>query len=165
MSADDERVTLRPGPWSSIALLVVCASFVAIGVWLAPAEGLPAYLSAGFFAVGIPVAIIQLLPNSTYLELEPHGFTFCSLFRRTTIAWLDVEEFIVCKLQQHGMSVRSSVGFNFATSYERARTGRLIAKAVASCEGALPDTYGMRAEDLASLMNRYLLKARSRASH
>jgi hypothetical protein len=88
-----------------------------------------AYLSAGFFALGIPVAIVGMIPNSTYLELDPQAFTFCNLFKRTTISWCDIEEFVVFSQQHRGMTVRRSVGFNFVASYDRARTGRMIMRA------------------------------------
>jgi hypothetical protein len=67
-----------------------------------------------------------------------------------------VEEFFVVTLKQTGVTIQKIVGFNYIPSYDRHRLGRRFAQAISKCEGALPDTYGKRAEDLASVLNSYL---------
>ncbi len=51
------------------------------------------------------------------------------------------------------------VGFNYAASYDRQKNARALASALTECEGALPNTYGKKAEELAALLNECLLKA------
>ena len=125
------------------------------------AESWVGYLCAGFFAIGIPVFIIQLLPGSTYLTLTRDGFTMCSFFRKMTTPWSDVDCFFVVVLQQNGLKAHHMVGFDYVASYDRSRLGRGIAKAIAHCEGALPDTYGKKPEELADMLNACLQSVRT----
>lgn len=120
------------------------------------------YLIAAFFALGIPIAILNFIPGASYLLIEHDGLTVCSLFRKGQILWNDVDEFFVVKLKQKGMTVHTMVGFNYSPSYDRTRTARAVVKALAECEGSLPDTYGQKAEELADYLNYRL--AQSRAS-
>jgi len=53
------------------------------------------------------------------------------------------------------------VGFNFVPTYDRGRTARAVAKALGKCEGALPNTYGRKAEELARVLNAQLHAARA----
>ena len=120
------------------------------------------YLCAGFFGLGIPVFTIQLFPGSTYLALTPEGFTICNLFRKTTIPWNIIDNFFVVSMNPVGVSVQHMVGFNFVESYDRSRLGRSVAKAVAQCEGALPDTYGKKPQELADFLNSCIERFRQR---
>ncbi len=153
-------MTLYPKKSSAIVLLLVCVAFVVMGLWLARSHGWMGYLCAGFFSLGIPLAIIRLLPGSTYLEIEEEGLTISEEFRKTLVPLNVIDEFFVVKLKRTGVTVHKMVGFNFVQSYDRSTIGRGVAKAFSECEGALPDTYGMKAEELAELLNSKLLKFR-----
>jgi hypothetical protein len=155
-------VTLYPKKSSAIWLLLCCLTFVVIGVWMGIKESWIGYACAAFFALGIPIAIIQFLPGSAYLKLDETGLTFCSLYRKTTVPWSVVDDFFVVTLKQSGITVRKMVGFNFVPSYDRQRVGRRIASVIGACEGALPDTYGKKAEELVELLQSYLQLARTR---
>ena len=78
-------MTLYPKRSRAIRLFFLCAIFVAIGIWMGVTGEWIGYLIAGFFGLGVVVFIIQLIPGSAYLHLDPEGFTFCSLCRRTTL--------------------------------------------------------------------------------
>ncbi len=149
---------LRPKKSSAIWLLFGCGFFVAIGIWMAQEEGWIGYLCAGFFGLGIMVAIVKLIPGSTYLRIAEDGLTFATLFRVKTIPWNVIEQFFVVTMQQTGVTVHKLVGFNYVPDYDRAQALRRINFAMTQCEGALPDTYGKKAEELADLLNRYLAK-------
>jgi hypothetical protein len=153
---------LYPKKSSAVWLLLGCSAFVAAGVWMGNKEGWMGYAAAAFFALGIPVALLQLLPGSSYLQIDDTGLTFSSLFRKTSVRWSDVDEFFVVTLRQSGLSVLKMVGFNYVSSYDRLRIGRRFAAAIAKCEGALPDTYGKGAEELAVLLNSYHQMAKAR---
>jgi hypothetical protein len=161
MTGETPSLTLYPKKSTAIWLLLCFSLFVAIGIVLGMSEGWAGYLCAALFAIGIPVAVIQLLPGSTYLHVDESGFTFCNFFRRTTVPWSVVDEFFVVTLKQSGIRVHSMVGFNYVASYDRAFLGRRIARVVGKCEGALPDTYGKKAEELADFLNACLERART----
>ena len=106
--------------------------------------------------------MIRLIPGSTYLHVDQTGFTFCNLFRKTTLPWSAVEEFFVVTLKQEpGMKVHEMVGYNFVPGYEGSRIGRRFSQLIGECEGALPDKYGMKADELAEFMNDWLAAVKS----
>ena len=156
MKYNRQTITLRPSKVSSILLLLVCSLFVVLGIWMAQTEGWIGYLCAALFALGMPIFIIKLLPGSTYLRIRDHGIIYCSLFRETVIPWDVIDEFFVITIRQNGLAVYKMVGFNYAPSYNRPQIGHRLSSSIANCEGALPDTYGKKAEDLAELLNACL---------
>lgn len=160
MSEAEPLFVLRPSKRSAIGLFAVSAAFVALGLWLVPREGWIGYLCAGFFAIGAVVGALQLIPGSCALIATKEGLTIVNLFRKSTIAWEDIDRFYVVALSARGFTVHRMVGFDFAPSCDRARRGRALASTIAGCEGALPDTYGLSAEQLADLLDRYLAKAK-----
>ena len=156
----DTPLKLYPKRSSAIWLLLACSVFVTIGVKLGLSGEWPGYLCAAFFGLGIPVAVIQMLPGSTFLVIDAEGITFANLFRQTSLPWSVFDTFFVVTLSQTGVKVREMVGFNFVPTYDRAKLGRAVAKALSKCEGALPDTYGKKAEELAAILNARLQAAR-----
>ncbi len=157
----DKELTLYPRKSRAIGLLLVCSAFVAIGIWMGFSGERPGFLCAAFFGLGIPAAVIQLLPGSTFLLIGSEGITFANLFRKTSLPWSVFEEFFVVTLRQTGIKVHEMVGFNFVSTFDRARLGRAVAKVLGQCEGALPDTYGKKAEELAAILNARLQAASS----
>jgi hypothetical protein len=101
-----------------------------------------------------------LHPRSSYLTIEDGGFKYCSLFRHHMIQWSDVSRFGVLAVPGKTM-----VGFNYSASYGRAPKARAISVALSGFEAALPDTYGLTAEELARLLadcqREWTRKARS----
>lgn len=150
------HLILRPKCSQAIWLLLGCGAFAALSFWMAREKGWIGYASGAFFTLCTLVAAVQLLPGSTSLELMDDGLSFSNMFRVTTIPWSVIDQFLVVRLKQTGLTVRKMVGFNFTPSYDRARLGRRVSSEFAKCEGALPDTYGQSAEALADLLNRYL---------
>jgi len=47
------------------------------------------------------------------------------------------------------------VAISFSELYRKAKTTRGLARFIAGAEGALPDTYGMKADQLANLLNEW----------
>jgi hypothetical protein len=154
MIPGSNSLTFHPKKSSAIWLLLVCLILVAVGVLMAQEKGWGGYLFAAFFALGIPVGIVQLLPGSRYLHISEDGLSFASMFRVTTIPWDMIDRFFVVSLT--GMAVNKMVGFNFVPSYGRSQIGRRINFAIAQCEGVLPELYGEKAEELAATLNTWL---------
>ncbi len=158
MTIDEKPyLVLRPKKAPAIWLLFGCAMFVAVGIWMAQEEGWIGYVFAGFFALGIPVAIMKLLPGTTYLEIDEDRLSFASMYRVTTIPWNVIDGFFVISIRRYKM-----VALNFVPSYDRSRIGRRISSAIVACEAALPDTYGRKAEELADFLNRCLVQFHKR---
>jgi len=131
-------------------LLLGSAAFVVAGFFVLPTHPVAAYQGIVFFGLGVLVAVIQLLPNSSYLELDERGFTTCTMFRKSFVRWDDVAEFVPYTL---GARTRKRVAFRYAATYQPHATSRKFLRTLAGVDGALPDTYGRSAEDLAALLN------------
>jgi hypothetical protein len=144
-----ERV-LRPNRWKVLVLLAVSLVFTAIGVGMAADGRWMGWVAVGFFGLGVVVFTVQLLPGSASLRLGPDGFVICSLFRPSTCRWSDVARFGVGTVGPKRMVV-----FDFAPNARGSVALRRLATALSGWEGALPDCYGMSAEELAALLNAY----------
>jgi hypothetical protein len=102
-----------------------------------------------FFGLCASVGLIGLLPNSSYLTLTERGFLFASLFRKHFVPWSNVQSFVPVKIRLNSM-----VGWNYSPAFGKSQRLRALNTAIAGVEAALPDTYGMPAEQLAKLMNQ-----------
>jgi len=144
-------VTYRTRRLKMILLVVGSGIFVWVGIWLRAHQPFVAYPSIIFFGLCGLVGLVGLLPNSSYLTLTDRGFEFASLYRKHFVSWSDVDSFIPIKIQHNRM-----VGWNYSPGFSKSQRLRRVNTALAGTEAALPDTYGMSAEELADLMNRLL---------
>jgi hypothetical protein len=147
--SDPLKVYPNRAKWMIAAL--ACGIMTTAGVWIIGDGQWLGLVPTVFFGLGFVVSLILLLPNSSFLELDDNGFLFRNLFRESRFSWADIAGF-----EAHRLSMRKFVTFNFAQSYTASRRARALARTVSGAEGALPDTYGMFAEDLADLMNERL---------
>jgi len=159
-------LVLYPKRSKSLFVLLASAIFVAIGVWMIQSGGADApiwagYASVVFFGLGIVVGIIQLFPGSAFLRLDDAGFTFCSLFRQTSLRWTDIDQFFVVDIRA-GFRTNEMVAWNFAPPFQGNKRSSAFSQALADCDAGLPDTYGKRAEELAGFMNECLAQAVAR---
>lgn len=158
-------LVLRPKKAKTLSLLAISSMFVAIGIVVAVGAGDSlGFVCAAFFGIGVVVAVVQLIPNSSFLRIDSTGITIASMFRQTSVPWSVVDRFFVVSTKMHGLKVGEMVGFDFVPTYDRARLGRQVASALGACEGAIPDTYGKTGADLAALLNARLEAARTLTS-
>lgn len=111
------------------------------------------WLVAVFYGLAALVLIVNMIPQASYLKLDREGFEFCSLFRKQRYNWNDVNQFWVDKISSNKM-----VMFDYSKKHQRAKTAREVSSMITDAEAALHDNFGMKAEDLAELMNRYKLE-------
>ena len=152
-------LTRSIGRW--LGVLATCVLFVVTSGALLWAGEAPFWsiLGLGFFGAGSIVAAVQLLPRAGELRLDQDGFTIRSLFRTQALCWRDVTApFRVVKIRSQKM-----VGFDLAGA-DGTRYLAELSKSVAGVHAGLPDTYGLRAEDLAALMNEWRDRALNRQS-
>ncbi|MCC6961950.1 MAG: hypothetical protein IT585_01720 [candidate division Zixibacteria bacterium] len=146
-------VTLRPSRTRTALLFCGSLMFVILGVWMVREGLVVGYLSIGFFGLGLIAFGLNFHPRAAYLHLSEDGFTYCRGFLRHTHGWSDIQEFGVVIFKFNRI-----VAWNFAPDYPASRGGRAFSRWIADFEAALPDTYGMKAEYLAELMERLRLR-------
>jgi len=139
---------LYPSRLKNVLTLLLSLGFTAGGVWMiADREGSGWYVAL-FFGLCSAVFAAQLAPNASYLKLSPQGLQWSTLFRRwALIPWEEIGEFGVA-----WAGLKKMVVFD-----QRADRGPLVAmsRGLVGASRALPDTYGMKAEALAVLLNEW----------
>lgn len=145
-----ETLLLRPSLAKAIVRFAACAMFAVIGA-LMLRDGEPmGWLVLGFFGLCALASLILLFPGASYLRLSSEGFEMRSLFRSHAQKWSDVAGFHAGRIARNAM-----VLIEYAPTYQRSRKARRIAAELTGAEGALPDTYGRSAEELAQLLNEW----------
>jgi hypothetical protein len=150
---------LHPSRGKKIRLMLVSAAFVAVGLAMLKTNFLMAMLTIVFFGLGVVVSLVMLVPGCSQLELRADGFVVLHFWRRSSYAWTDIRQFDVLTLRQHGMQTYEMVAIDFTEGFPRHRIGRLLSSTLTGADGGLPDTYGLRASELAELMSQYQLAA------
>lgn len=146
----DKSLQLTPSRWKHLALLACCACLVALAFLVGPRQSTLAWLTGGFFGLGVVVALIALIPGSGFLRLEPEGMSVRSLYRTWRVAWADVEDFYVASV-----AGREMVCWEYAAGFSGQPLGRAFSRAISGVEAGLPDTYRIPAAELASLLNEW----------
>lgn len=153
---DSSPRVLYPSRSKSVAFLVVSVLFVLGGIWLRDDGPVVAWLTIAFFGLGAAVFSANLLPGSSYLKLTSEGFEQRVLFRTHNEDWINIQHF---EAYRNPTSSSRLVGFVYDPNYAstaRGAAGRKISRSMVGLDGALPDTYGMSADELAELMNDWL---------
>jgi len=160
-----DEITLRPSRAKQAIMLIVSGLFVLGGIFTLDHEAKTsdawtAYGSIIFFGLCSLVSAIQLLPGSSFLKIRKEGFEFRALWRETSCSWSDVEKFGVAEFTTYHAGIPQKhrmVGFRLSHSSHRPSKHlrlRRLSEALVGYEAALPDNYGMKHEELASLMNQ-----------
>ncbi len=113
-------------------------------------EPLKGWLITSFFGLCLLVFIVQLIPGSTELKLTEEGFEMTSLFRKSTTKWTNVKSFRVGYLGQN-----KTVKFDYVDGHNKYAKGKRIAKQLSGNHGALPTTYGLKANELLRILNEW----------
>jgi hypothetical protein len=116
-------------------------------------------LSAGVAALA---SIVGLLSNASKLTLGIKGFEFGLPYLPVSIAWADAVNFRAVRKGGHtifGLSFGGVKIVGFDRASQNSGTWEPPSIWMSGCDGALFDTYGFPAEDLARLMNQWREKA------
>ena len=150
-----EVMELRPARLKWVMIFLISASFVAISVWLGDEmDALTRWGSGGFFALCGLIAVPQMIGVGARLQLDREGFTCTTLFKSFRRTWVECSEFAPARVGPNLM-----VGFSTLTDETNHPRGAALARALTGVSGALPDTFGMAADELAELMNLFRQRA------
>jgi hypothetical protein len=151
--------TLHTKRAKTIWLLLLCSAFTAGGVLMILNGKNMGWFCSGFFALGTLIFLLQLHPKASYLTISEDGFECSVLFRKSRYRWSDISKFGTYTLRQKGLPVGTFVGLDFSAEYQLSPKARAVSKAMVGFEGGLPDTYGLRADELAQLLASYHLES------
>ncbi len=92
-------------------------------------------------------------PGMGRLKLDDHGFTFSFPLRgEKTMKWSDVGSFVVITKRAYGIvPVHRGVGWKYSESYRRSGAMKAVGW-LAGFDGQFPSTYGLKAQELAALL-------------
>lgn len=135
-SLDQPPIVIESSRSKTILLIVICTVFVAIGWWMTHSgqtkDVVFAWLGIGFFGLGIPAGLIQLVRPAT-LEIGPTGVTLRTVFRAHSYRWSDVKDFRVFQIKSAKL-----IGFDFTDSYPGQRALSGMNRSIAGVEASLP---------------------------
>jgi hypothetical protein len=147
------ELTFRASRSKGLLILMVSCGFVALGVWLiSEGEQLYGWLSAGFFALGIPASLFMLLsPNSLYLRLDREGFEMGSFIKKVRVRWTDVQGFEMRRMHHNNM-----IAIIYAQHYEDQKIGRAVASTLSGMEGAIANNYDRPLDEILRTLDEWL---------
>src|SRR5262245_46292743 len=149
--------TLRPSPWKWLGVGLISLAFTLAGAQMVGSGDPKGWLGLVFFGAGVVISVVCVLPNASYLKLDADGFTVRSLYRAQTVRWADVAEIGVGRVFLNKM-----VMLNFEPTFTRVAGLRSLNAGLTGFEGGVPDSYGLKHEELAELMNEFWRAARGR---
>jgi hypothetical protein len=145
---------LLPNKQKYSILLLISIVFTLLGAWMIFNGDDMGYWAIGLFGViGIPVFLMQIFTNKNYLELDSEKFTYSTFITKKTFYWKDVEAFDLWKIHNNKF-VRWLPNANYQGEPVKPVVKSIVSKAL-----MLPDTYGMKAEDLVEMMNEIRRRA------
>ena len=161
MANDTDLLARFPGPLALtpsrgkwFVVMLVGLAFTATGLFLMPRNEMMTWFCVIFFGFVAAVAIIMLIPGAGGLTLNRDGFEVTSLFRSHFVTWADATDFLAGRIPP---AAKKMVLYNHAGA-KNSTLGKLNAGLVGR-NGAIPDTYGMSADALASLLAQWRERA------
>lgn len=148
--ASTDVIVLRSRPWRYLGLLAVAVVLESIRHARNEAYSIVTDALVAACAIG---SVVAAWPNASYLRITRDGFAIRTLFRTHEYAWRDIGRIGVARSDE-----RTTVGFDTRAA-ERRPLLAAFSRATSGFSAGLGHTYGMRAEDLADLMNDVRLRA------
>ena len=140
---------LKPTPGRWIAVVVIAALFVAIGLYLITTRGSwIGWLSVSFFGFVLAVALAQLSGLGSQLTLDADTFELSNFGRKTIERWDEVQGF-----QAFRQSYNTLIGYDRVRD-QGTRMGAMN-RAMGGRTAALPDTFGLEPDALVDLLEAY----------
>jgi hypothetical protein len=152
-------VTLHPSRRKFVFGLAVCLASVVIAIGLLQGDSLSptgmakVWLGLVVFGVCALVPAVMLLPGAGRLTLDAEGFEQVSLYLKRRVAWRQVGNFTVRRYSLRGRNT-DFVGYDDARLPADNMNRRMIGR-----NAALPDTYDLSHDELASLMTQWRARA------
>jgi hypothetical protein len=150
-------VTLYPSRRKWLLVFAGCALFAVIGFWMIKGGDLRGWLVLIFFGLGTVIAAAAMLPGAGALVLDREGFEVTNLFRHHRTSWQDATGFQAARIPPARQKL---VSYDDVT--QSTKSLAKINVGIVGRNAALPDTYGLSADDLAQLMAQWRERALAR---
>jgi membrane associated rhomboid family serine protease len=146
-----EPLVLRPSRHRWVGLLATSIAATAVcGLALVDEPNVVMVVGVLLFGAGIVVAVLQLTGGAS-LRIAPEGLLARGPIRSGSWSWNEIEHFRAYDVDQYGTT--KLVGFDLRDLTPDCQgIWTTIGRGMSGVDAALPDTYGMRAEDLATLL-------------
>ena len=160
--AENEKI-LYPGRGRAFFLTVFCAIFSFVGI----DAGGTGWILGVLAGAGALIFFSNLLPGAARLKLDAQGFSYRMAFREHRHNWTDIESFGVLTRRYLGVIPFSrKVCFSFTANHKKTRALVIrMAATVTRFDGQLPDNYGLKARDLAALMESWRVRAANSSAY
>jgi hypothetical protein len=156
-----KEISLKASPLKLVGIFLICAFFTIAGFWILSGgeNTAAAWLCILFFgAIGIPVCLFQFI-RPARLFLNEEGFEQIMMGRRMNCNWHAVSKFGV-------VSIKRNKFVSFSRLEDEGKTLAHISKIITGGHsGILGDTFGMKAIDLAALMNAFRDRALNQSNN
>ena len=160
------ELTLHTSKAKRLLLLLASLLLTVAGVFLAQDGELMGHMAYAFFGLCSVAYMVQLTIGRGYLKLRDDEFEFVFGFgRKQCVKWDDVGSFgvaVLRNLSRYYVPPTQLVGWNYKQGVDTSKFGRVTSKTLSGREACLPDTYGMKMEELLSLLNEHLEQSRDR---
>jgi hypothetical protein len=151
-------VTLYPSRKKWLLVFAGSALFAVGGFWMIRQGNAMGWAVLIFFGLAAVVGAAAMLPGAGGLTLDREGFETTNLFRRHRTRWQDATGFQAARIPPAHQKWVVYDDVNVST--------KRIAKfnvGIVGRNGALPDTYGLSADNLAQLMAQWRERALARS--
>lgn len=173
VTAPQDRLVLRSSTSKAVLLLFAGLVFVGFGLllgtgtmgflgWMAVPARIVGWFAVAFFGLGVLVTVVQLLIKGSYLVLSRDGFQMFGIRKSRLIPWSEVRVFTPYTPPNLASAVLprrindlgpKMVLFDYRPEVKSFRRMRAVNRTLTGHDAGLADTYGLKAEELATLMN------------
>ena len=148
-------IILYPSKQKNFLMLLVCLAFVLLTLFVNKPSKLFYWIGLIFFGLGVIIFSIQLVfPKTSYLKITEKGIEIRNIFKPSFMSWEIIQDFEVGSIPIR-FRKKKMIMINFDKTYNKQNFGRELARSMAGFEGALPESYGMKHEELVNLLNSY----------
>jgi hypothetical protein len=157
---ENPPIKLRPNLMRPVLLVGGCLLCIGINMWASRVDHTSPLMGTVVLLVVALYFAIELLPSQRGLELSSTGLRVVVPFSAVEVGWRDIAEagvgvygrsnVVLLKFTTGASATMSPLTTLTFRRYSMTRVG----KAWDGWDAALPDNYGMKAEELADLINR-----------
>jgi hypothetical protein len=151
-------IVLRSSRRKTLFILIGSIAFFALGIFFLGHEvslktTIGGWVLVVLFGICIIACAIHLVaPGVSALHLHREGFNYTSIFRRASFTWSDTKDFEVWT--SHNNKLVAFDNFHSKKSWLKSVDTALMGR-----NTGLPGTYGVSAEDLVTVLNKWRERA------